>query len=488
MKKRIIALSVAAAVGGFAGSVSAQTPPAPATGLDFNPAGVGHINIVPYFSTQNGNVTAINIVNTDTVHGKVVKVRFRGASNSDDVYDFQLFLSPGDVWAAGVSTSDGGSMLTTADKSCTLPASVNGAFIASRTKGVAAGETKEGYVEILNMGDIVEGPAKSNKLALYTATKHVNGVAPCTSSTLTAIKHTNASDYMDPPTTGLFSNWTIINVTNKSAYSGASAAIEARDSSGMAGTGLIVFSEQTADLVSPTEAKNYTADPLLTSGGIKAARYDFPDLSTPYTSGAATPDDQAFDLSSAFAVQTVSGEFYNLASVGASTDWVVSFPTRRYFAVVKYGADEDVPVYTTSPLNIYFNEDNTTLVGYQLCQNLGQSAVKFWNREETPAQDQGVVISPGDPKTLNLCGEVAVVGINNPSAATSATYGSLTRSTISNGFVEGWGAITTPSDTTPGGLPMLVNQFTRVNNQIDGVYYGLNYPGRVLIKGVVPAM
>ncbi len=100
MKKRIIALSVAAAMGGFAGSASAAEA---LISWCSNPRGVGHILLVPYFSTQSANVTAINIVNTDTVRGKVIKVRFRGASNSDDVYDFQVFLSPGDVWTAGIS-------------------------------------------------------------------------------------------------------------------------------------------------------------------------------------------------------------------------------------------------------------------------------------------------------------------------------------------------------------------------------------------------
>ena len=66
-----------------------------------------------------------NITNSDTVNGKAVKVRFRGASNSDDVFDFQLYLSPGDVWAANIAKGPNGvAALTTIDKSCTLPAGV----------------------------------------------------------------------------------------------------------------------------------------------------------------------------------------------------------------------------------------------------------------------------------------------------------------------------------------------------------------------------
>jgi len=120
MKKRVIALSVTAALGSFVGAANAQVPPA--TDLIFTPNGVGHIVIVPYFSTQGGNATLINLVNTDEVNGKAVKIRFRGASNSDDVFDFQLFMSPGDVWTANISRgADGKSRLTTVDNSCTLP-------------------------------------------------------------------------------------------------------------------------------------------------------------------------------------------------------------------------------------------------------------------------------------------------------------------------------------------------------------------------------
>lgn len=485
MKKRIIAFSVAAAMGGVAGVASAQTPSA--DHLVFNPAGVGHINIVPYFSTQSNNVTAINIVNTDTVNGKVLKVRFRGASNSDDVYDFQVFLSPSDVWTAGISRgADGASQLLTSDKSCTLPANVNGSFITSRVKSADVAETREGYIEILNMGDIVN--TTGNKAALYKATKHVSGVAPCTSSVLTAITFENANTYMDRPSTGLFTNWTIINVANKMGYSGAAAAVEARVfASGDAGLGNVVFWDQRDTPVSAVTAASYTADPLLVGGFIQAARYDFPDLSTPYTSAACAagcPTIQARELSDAVAVQTVAGEYVNLSSIGATTDWVVGFPTRRYFAAVSYTSTGGTPRYNANALNIYFNALNTTMSSvkpYQLCQALGTTAVSFWDVEERGSSRDDIVISPGTPTTLNLCGEVAVVGINNTGgAASSATYGALTRADVSNGFIQGWGSVTTPS---ADGLPMLVNQFTRYNDATSGIYYGVTYPGRVIQKG-----
>lgn len=203
MKKNAIALSVAALVGGlgFAGGASASAiqmaggadaPGSTATQLVVNNGGIGHSLYVPYFTVQNGNSTLINIVNTDTINGKAVKIRFRGASNSDDLFDFQLFLSPGDVWSANINqAADGRAQLTTTDKSCTLPASVNQAFVLDRlpttiTATERANQTREGYIEIFTMADVppqtllatgvLAAPVMAN--AMFTAIKHVGGVLP----------------------------------------------------------------------------------------------------------------------------------------------------------------------------------------------------------------------------------------------------------------------------------------------------------------------
>ena len=127
MKKSLVALSAAAMVAGlgFAGAAhaivisdvapgGANTAVARAGIADaaavapVQNGGVGHIMFTPYFSTANGNTTLLSIVNTDKTYGKAVKVRFRGAANSDDILDFQVFLSPGDVWTASVSAGEDG--------------------------------------------------------------------------------------------------------------------------------------------------------------------------------------------------------------------------------------------------------------------------------------------------------------------------------------------------------------------------------------------
>ena len=328
MKKNVLALSIAAAVAGFAGSAHAITDIAAAANvaattaeaLRFGNTGTGHSLLVPYFSTQNGNMTLLALTNTDQRNGKAVKVRFRGAQNSDDLFDFQVFLSPGDVWTAGVVRgADGRSQLITSDNSCTKPAKsvINGrSFGTSRLNPAlsdadkAAG-TREGYVEIFNMADIEPNVSSdvaggvagtiTDGLGLYPIIKHVNGVAPCANIAANVVTGTVRNDAwtfidgtdatpdrlyaeltaapaaatahqtvgMANPTTGLLANWTIINVPNATSWTGSAAAIEAVTAPAAPGVpalaaGTLIYYPQTdRSAGSAAQIAAGTADPLL---------------------------------------------------------------------------------------------------------------------------------------------------------------------------------------------------------------------------------
>lgn len=375
MKKSVLSLSIAAMLGGlgFSGAASAglayeaeavgPAANASATATSFNsvltatnastlavnPSGVGHVLVTPYFSVQEGNGTLLSIVNTDTVNGKAVKVRFRGAANSDDLLDFTVLLSPGDVWVANASkdAKTGLAQIYTPDNSCTLPRSalINVAkFKTDRVYGAddaaKAGETLEGYVEIFNMADIppnlpndangavADDGTKAAPNPLYTAIKHTSaGTNPCSVATSDAGLPAAVSKLLsDPvigangtaaekaanrtallkhglwaPSTGLIGTWTILNVAGASvAWSGNMAAIEARTTAGAAARGRVVFSPQSDSAVAATAINDLTADPLLRNGGtapntakISAAQYDLPDMSTPYLIGTAYADNPA---------------------------------------------------------------------------------------------------------------------------------------------------------------------------------------------------
>ena len=540
MKKNVLALSIAAMIGGlgFAGAASAVVingtlvPDAKTLGatnanaFELSNGGVGHNLIVPYFTAQDGNMTVLHLTNTDVKNGKAVKVRFRGAANSDDILDFQVLLSPGVVWTGAVTAgADGVAQLTTADGTCTVPALSKGVpqsfntrrLQSSLTAADKAAGTREGYVEIFNMADIPDldvygSPA--GKSALFKAIKHVGGVAPCTASVIdTALLETN---YTEPtaaaagfatPTTGLMGDWYIINVAKTTTFSGGATALTAVSALGVAGRGnFVLFPQLSASVGSPDA---FTADPALRTvpanvgttkvvGGavgtlpanytlpvVEAAYYDLPDLSTPYLIPANTPitatgaATQAELLTKQLSVKSITNQYANDASITAKTDWVFSMPTRRYSVAMDYRATTPVRVFTPGIVNgatAFFYTGNTAVDAGKICVNSdGQS---FFDREET-TKSSGAVFSPGSVDKTRFCGETSVLSFAD--AGTSVLGATVARQdTGSSAYVNGWSVITTTNGGA--GLPILGSSFIKLTNPqasagMSGTY-GLTWPHR----------
>ena len=494
MRKNILALSIAAMVGGlsagaanaavFVNTVGANaaalglpaiTAGAPlANTLRPTTSGIGHVLIVPYFTTQDSNKTLLSITNTDTDNAKAVKLRFRGAANSDDVFDITVFLSPGDMWTADVGSDDGViSRIATEDTSCTLPSikdikDLGGKFKLNRVQDENPAQTREGYVEILNMADIPAGSA------LFTAVKHVNGVAPCTPAEMD--KQENelvavAGDKNSPlvrgyswPTGGLYANWIIVNTATTASFSGEAVALRAVPTVGNTaqldgnGSGNLVWFPQTSlAIAAGSNVADYTADPLLNSSGFvsKVANYDFPDLSTPYTTTEAapvrlvTPREQANELANALATKSVVNDF--LTANGFGTDWVFSMPTRRYAVALNYAASgADRLVWSDKANHAYFNERNTGLSkdGTQACVTPGGQ--RAFDREESTRSS--FVISPDTG--LTFCGETSVLSFNNL-GKTSVLGAKIARKDINTTYADGWFNINTAGSAATNGLPII---------------------------------
>lgn len=413
MKKSLLALSAAALVGSLGFITSAQAivvaqddkSKIDAEKLDVvEPGGVGHILFTPYYSTVNGNTTLISLVNTDMVNGKAIKVRFRGAANSDDVLDFTVLMSPGDVWTASIEPSASGfAKIVSPDTTCVLPRQIGAAGVDFRgfrldpklSAEAQAFHTREGYVEFLNMADIssTDGAGTAAKAVpgakgtLFSSIKHVDNVAPCDgkvnqwlmdTSTLTPDQ---AKEYgLLPPTGQLFGNWSIFNNKSVTSYGGGHAAVRAVKAANANAAARLFFAPQKGDAVAAGTVEKNTADPLLVKGYagatqkwlnkdytrntqldnavIKALWLDLPDLSTPYTKAdiagatvaAGDPAKRAEALSKALEAKSIMNEFVATADDAAvpfSTDWVFSQPTRRYQVAVAYSetsAEKNMPV------------------------------------------------------------------------------------------------------------------------------------------------
>lgn len=532
MRKNLLSLSIAAMIGGlgFAGAASAGVSvlgAAPltattATNLQTTPDGIGHILVVPYFSTQNGNSTLLSIVNTDTTNGKAVKVRFRGAANSDDIFDFQLYMSPGDVWLGNVSQgADGRSAMFTTDNTCTLPprSALNVPFVMDRlppivgafTAANRAEWTREGYVEILTMANIpplTPGAATANPL--FTAIKHAAGVAPgCPSGELVgsaaspgaasaALWQLNADPTVtypvagtllanvaalgfDSPTGSLMGSATIINVAGASvAWSGNDEAIVANTGVGtVAAPGRVVFSPQTNTPVPAANVTLLTGDPILraeavtTGTGVVARNFDFPDLSTPYASTVAvntttSPSTQANLIGASLAVTSVSNEYLTNPVLSAQTDWVFTFPTRRYSVAMNYNsggvAGTNALMLTAtadgSTVSPYFTSSNVVAqsTGSNLaCVTAGARTYIGLDEQIAAGPSTGFVISPGGVPSVTpfrFCGESYVLGFSGALPTTVLSSNVAAASIAPTIATDGWMNILTPGATATG-LPIL---------------------------------
>ena len=476
MKKKLLAVGVAATLGALSGVSNAA--------ITVAQNGVGHINILPYYSVQSGNTTLISIANTDEVNGKAVKVRFRGAQFSDDVFDFQVFLSPADVWTAAVTLDGTVARLATSDKSCTLPVSVNQQFVTARLLDANKAQgTREGYVEIINMGDIVTGGTAA-QTALFTATKHVNGVAPCTSSVLIGSGTTpnDLTASLSAPTSGLTSFATIINVASSKAFTIPGTAL-------VQSTAVPVRYSRQANLtigtasfgsVPPAFAPAQTADSVFNpaTGNVTMYEFDLPDLSTPYGTADATA--QLNELQAILQKASVITEYATDDSILASTDVVLSQPTRRY-----YYTWTDTPAASAGDTLKTLATVNTATGPYSglvgTTNSITVAAPTVYDREERTVVDQSSIVISPNPQgsaTWTLIGEVSVVSINNGSAPSGALKANITAQDYTFAYNDGLVRLNTTNQAN--GAPLPVIGFTAVNvfNSSVGAA-GTNY-GQVL--------
>jgi len=217
--------------------VSALGVTGAAQAVSVNPDGLGQALIYPNYTVRDKAGTAagvapytslLSVVNS-TASAKAVKVRFLEGKNSKEVLDFNLYLSAKDVWVAAIIPTAAGAGIYTPDKSCTTPVVssdatnptpfVNYAYTGSSADGAdtSLDRTREGYVEIIEMGNILAGSTTE------TAVTHVAGVPPCTATALAA---STASAATVAGNGGLFGGMTLINVLAGEDFAVDATALE----------------------------------------------------------------------------------------------------------------------------------------------------------------------------------------------------------------------------------------------------------------------
>jgi hypothetical protein len=406
-----------------------------AQAVNLNPDGLGQVLIYPYYTTRAdaaGNVynSLLSVVNS-TASVKAVKVRFLEGKNSQEVLDFNLFLSPKDVWTAGIVPMGSGAGIITADKSCTLPVipAAGKAFVnflyTSDGAGATLDRTREGYVEIIEMATFSDSSTTAANVT------HINGVPFHCDRQTDAL----ASSEALPPglrdqdgRSGLFGGITLINVGSGSDYTADAVALD-----------------NFSDVVLYTNAGSTQPDLTQANPPISVLFANGFVYSSLWAASTADP------VSAVLMHDHIMNEFVLDSGTNSGTDWVVTMPTK--FAYVRNG--------TGTPSRLFQRNFNKT---DGACDDVD---LNIYDREEQTTSTP-IDFSPPPPTLSNaLCWEANVITFNN-----SNVLGSLNFANVPTDFENGWLDVGFFPDTITGAVHTLPNDATQVTDIFGATAFG----------------
>jgi hypothetical protein len=432
MKKTLRLNKIAAAVIAASAVMSAPTH-----AVNLSDDGLGDVGLVPYYTVRNGIDTYLSIVNTSPRYVVAVKLRFREGDNSRDARDFNIFLSPNDVWVAAITMGEDGEtpVVQTNDTSCTAPALSAAAATMEGMRGVAftslaydgnsdvfgadtgsdsIERTQEGHIEVIEMG--VADPNDSD-LASWA-------VHPDTKCNL----------IVDAYSTPDLFNQVYSEPLNVIKVAANIQAITAGASAGLPITMLANFFNP-ANIEDPDNPDpiDLMREPFSVEPNLNSA---FPPVAMQTTNAGNIED--AFltgvdAVSSLMMATTVINEYAIGGAALAATDWVVNFPTKNFYVDVD---EADQVVDGANPFEFYFQND---LDGDGLsCVTVGYG---YFDREENfELGDSDVDFSPKPPgaPTSSICQETQTLSFADESVLGSKNdYGVP----LAAGFENGWMAL-----------------------------------------------
>ena len=314
--------------------------------------GVGQVLLFPYYTVNAGNQTLISVVNT-TNRAKAVRVRFLEARNSKQALGFNVYLSPFDTWTAAVfaQSSTGPASVVTFDTTCTAPRLLPGqpqpfnefAYSGSNSDHPpsldatlsAPERTRDGHIEIIEMGLLQTGTGATQ---LAEEATHFNGVPVNCGAVVAA---------WTPPNGGWLANPAANIDLPRGGLAGAASIVDVED-------GLMISyrAEALRDFYTNSAAPGALhAEPLgavpdLASAdngnGLAVARVDVPGVGW-VQEIFPLPSPRPDAVSLVLMQSEVLNEFNVDPALGGATEWVVTFPTKRYYTDVATNAQVRMP-------------------------------------------------------------------------------------------------------------------------------------------------
>lgn len=319
------------------GALSGLVSPQAVQAVHLDPRGLGQVLIYPYYTVNGGRATVLSVVNT-TDRAKAIKLRIREGLRGYSVLDLNLYLAPFDVYTASLAADDGASTvrLLSTDASCTVPLARAGSSQGStryhelRYSGPADGppglsRTRAGWIELIEMGVVEDTPGSATvDASFYTALLPVGGRPPGCDRLVAAWTGGVWSDGptraasgdavgVSSPRGGLYGTAVIVDVSEGIAFPFAADAID----------GFYGLSETT--LHTPPGSAAPTLASAQTSPGRATARIFAGGRAVDLNFVAGRPD----AVSAVLMTDALFNEFSIEPSLGAASEWVVTFPTKH---------------------------------------------------------------------------------------------------------------------------------------------------------------
>jgi len=512
MKKNSLTSAIIAGVAGVAGLAGV------ANAVNLNPDGVGQVLLYPYYTVNADQSTLVTVVNTADV-AKAVKVRFLESLNSAEVLDFNLYLSAHDVWTGEVYLDNGVPGMLTTDKSCISPRNLTNVFepfrdyeftywrpdlLGRSVSPLNLARQFQGHIEIIEMGDLGGDVA--------SAVTHINGTprncalvrnywaeggtwtleAGAGGKGLTDV-YPPGSGYIDNGQVafnenggpgGIYGSGVIVNVAEGTSYGYNAYAIN----------GFYTLDENlhyAPGSISPNLGQAETA-----LGEATATVFDAAGTAYNFTFESGSVSSAPAAVSAVLSARYIANDYVAIPGF-ASSDWVVTFPTKRLHTYRPIGSPEVAPF--TNAQGVGSNGSAGTNVFEGSWPEVIE--VQYWDQEEgtpiapvTPG-DVSPLPPPTEPTVLAFRQEANVfsfaphgvaAGTATPVLGTPLNVGGTVLE-LEDGFQAGWARIGFGNQLSDGnntivGLPVIGFWAAKfINGNVGGALanYTFTHPHRV---------
>ncbi len=269
--------------------------------------GMGQVLLFPYYTVNNGYNTLISLTNT-TDQAKALRLRFKEAANSREVFIANIYLAAQDVWTAGLIKNESTQLTTiiSQDDTCSIPV-INNQGLSfysdfylndwADAYGTEPKRMHEGFFEVIEMGTVIGNSAD-------------------------LITNNNCQALSDA--------WQADNYWGQNRLADMS-----RPSGGLTGNTILINVNEGLSVAEPvTTINNFSQDILHFS-----ATNHNPDLQLAQTSITINDKGTVLNLdfetgfealSALISQSSVQGEYALDEVISAKTDWIISMPTREF--------------------------------------------------------------------------------------------------------------------------------------------------------------